>query len=69
MISPERLAILRTKVAEHTTQCGPCDYGLVEFGCSCAGDPRPLLLELMAELEASAAAPSVDSGHTAGVDS
>ena len=51
-VTPERLAALRAKVEEHTKQCGPCDFGLVEFGCSCAGDPRPLLLELLAELEA-----------------
>lgn len=35
-------------------QCGPCDFGLVEFGCTCPkGDPRPVisqLVEVIAEL-------------------
>jgi hypothetical protein len=62
-ISPERLAFLRAEVERHTRQCGPCDFGVVEYGCQCAGDPRSLLLDLLAELEAVA---GVDSGHTPG---
>lgn len=71
MITPERLAFLRAEVERHTKQCGPCDYGLVEYGCSCAGDPRSLLLDLLAALEdvcrdGLRASPAVDSGHTVG---
>jgi len=33
-------------------QCGPCDYGLVEYGCSCpTDDPRPVIFELVREVE------------------
>jgi hypothetical protein len=33
-------------------QCGPCDYGLVEMSCSCAGgDYRPAMIALVREVE------------------
>ena len=33
-------------------QCGPCDFGLVEFGCQCPeGDPRWIIQMLCDEVE------------------
>lgn len=32
-------------------QCGSCDLGLVEFGCTCPeGDYRPVMSQLVAEV-------------------
>lgn len=36
----------------YLTQCGPCDYGLVEMPCNCPpGDLRPVLLSVLDELD------------------
>lgn len=33
-------------------QCGPCDYGLPEYGCNCPeGDFRPIVSDLVTEVE------------------
>lgn len=33
-------------------QCGPCDFGLADFGCACpTGDFRPIVADLVAEME------------------
>lgn len=32
--------------------CGPHDYGMPEYGCACPdGDPRPIVVKLVAEVE------------------
>ena len=34
-------------------QCGPCDFGLVEYGCTCpSGDYRPVMSRLLHAFEA-----------------
>lgn len=34
------------------SQCGPCDFGLVEMGCACPdGDFRPIIADLCREVE------------------
>lgn len=39
--------------ADYLKQCGPCDFGLVEFGCNCpTGDARWAIQQLCDELEA-----------------
>jgi hypothetical protein len=44
--------------AKWLTQCGPCDAGL-PTACTCPGeDPRPVILELVRELEVLSAAMS-----------
>ena len=38
--------------AEWLNQCGPCDYGMPEYGCSHPTDDyRPVLMELVREVE------------------
>lgn len=33
-------------------QCGPCDYGMPEYGCTHPGeDYRPVILDLVREVE------------------
>lgn len=45
-------ADLEKIVQEYANQCGPHDFGLVEFGCGCApGDYRPVVLELVRQLQ------------------
>lgn len=48
------LDALEAQAKTHLVQCGPCDFGLVEYGCNCPkGDPRPVisqLVELIAEV-------------------
>jgi len=40
------------KAAPFMTQCGPCDFGLVEYGCQCpTEDFRPVVAELCREVE------------------
>lgn len=44
---------------EWLNQCGPCDYGMPEYGCSHpAEDYRPVLMELVREVELLSAAMS-----------
>lgn len=57
-------ARLRKRVHEAAVQCGIHDFGIVEYGCNCGPDPRPLVLDLMREVERLAAV--VDSRHTTG---
>jgi len=48
---PESLDLAEVR-ATWLRQCGPCDYGLVEHGCTCPpGDYRPVLLRAVDELE------------------
>lgn len=43
---------LKAIEAEWLNQCGPCDYGMVEYGCQCSnGDPRPVVASLVREVE------------------
>lgn len=43
---------LRERAVKATAQCGPCDFGMVEFGCSCSEeDPRAVITDLVRELE------------------
>jgi len=38
--------------AEWLNQCGPCDYGMPEYGCTHpSGDYRPVMLSLVEEIE------------------
>lgn len=61
-----RHAALRQKVQKAALLCGACDAGLPQ-SCTCV-DARPLVLELMREVEMLAAKVSlaVDSRHTLG---
>lgn len=37
---------------EFLNQCGPCDFGLVEYGCNCpTSDYRPPMSQLVAEVK------------------
>ena len=46
------LADLEAIKSEWLNQCGPCDYGMPEYGCSHpAEDYRPVLMELVREVE------------------
>lgn len=43
---------LEAITAEWLNQCGPCDYGMPEYGCTHpGGDYRPVMLELVREVE------------------
>lgn len=40
------------RAAPFMATCGPCDFGLAEFGCACPeGDFRPIVADLVAEVE------------------
>lgn len=47
---PEPLDVLEA-AKPFLTQCGSCDAGL-PMSCSCAGDPRPVMSRMYAEIEA-----------------
>lgn len=48
-LSDEELDRIRS---EWTSQCGPCDYGMPEYGCMCpSGDPRPVVAKLLWEID------------------
>lgn len=39
---------LLSRAQELLKVCGPCDYGLVEFGCTCSvEDPRGVVVDLL----------------------
>lgn len=43
---------LLTRAKSWLVQCGPCDYGMPEFACTCQpGDPRLVISDLVAEIE------------------
>ena len=49
-LSPPFLTEIRQ---EWLRQCGPCDMGLVEYGCQCpVGDYRPVMSRLLHAFEA-----------------
>ena len=42
------LDALEAQAKAHLVHCGPCDFGLVEFACTCPkGDPRPVISQLV----------------------
>jgi hypothetical protein len=43
---------LQAIVDEHLVQCGPCDFGMVEYACQCPkGDPRAAIQRLVDEVK------------------
>lgn len=44
---------LIARAVKASAQCGPCDFGLVEFGCSCKDgeDPRAVIVDLIRAVE------------------